>query len=304
MGKGAAGRASLEERIRASFGTLSPKHQKLAEYLIRSNQAPLLTARQIAQELGVSEATVVRLATRLGYDGFPALQLELKHQLLSKIEWRGLDTTREIVPDDPFAVLQEVLHNDQESLRESLSSVSAESFRRAVAAIVEADTIYVIGSRTSASHAFYMVMRLRPMYNKTHLVSHNHEDLPDQLFACKPGDLMIAINFFRYRQDTARVLRLARELGVRTLVITDDPLSPPAQAGDIVLVAPSGATKLLHSPVAPLSVLNALAAAAGVVDKQRAGKNLARAYQMINGYYQELPPSGGSGRGRRRGREG
>jgi DNA-binding MurR/RpiR family transcriptional regulator len=278
------GRVSLDARIRASFNTLSPKHQSVADYLVRSDRAPLLTARQIAQELHVSEATVVRLASKLGYSGFPALQLELKHQLLSKVEWRALGNTKEIVPNDPLAVLQEVLRNDQESLRDSLATVAADAFRKAVSAIVKANTIYVLGFRTSAAHAMYMAMRLRPMYNKTYLISYHHGDLPDQLFASKPGDLLIAINYYRYRLDTVRVLRLVRKRGVRTIVITDDPLSPPAQAGDIILVAPSGATKLLHSPVAPLSVLNALAAAAAVVDKERAGKSLARAYKMINSY--------------------
>jgi len=128
------------------------------------------------------------------------------------------------------------------------------------------------------------------MHHKTYFMSPHLGDLPDQMLAITGRDLLIAVSYLRYAADTLRALRQARTLGIRTLVITDDPISPPSKAADVVLIAPSKATKLFHSPVAPLSLVNALVAAATVAGKQRSTAHMARAYETIDAFEVLLTP--------------
>ncbi len=273
----------LEERIRAVFDRLSPSHRRLVEYLLESDGAAAFsTAKQIADALNISESTVVRLAPELGCEGFPALQAEFQRRLMSRIEWRPpLRQAIESLPQDPIAIMRQVLENDIQSIQSTLSIISNESFRRAVDAVLEARTVYLIGLRTSAGHALYSTMRLRLIRPKTQLLSPHFGDLADQMLSMEEGDLLIAISYHRYGADTVRALNFARNRGVRTIAITDNPVSPPAKAADIVLIAQGGSARLFDSLVAPMSVLNALIAAVAVLGKEDARGNIARSYEIL-----------------------
>ncbi len=283
---------TVEERIRAVFDRLSPNHRKLAEHLMASESAAAFsTARQLAEALGMSESTVVRLAPELGYDGFPALQSAFRRRLLSRIEWKapmrqGIDA----ITRDPGLILRQVIENDVTSLRNVLSTVPAETFEQAVTAVLEARTVYILGLRTSAAHALYTSMRLRLVRPNTRLISSHVGDLPDQMLALEPGDLLIAVCYLRYCADTVRALHHARSCGVRTIVVTDDPISPPAKAADLALVAHGLSSMLLHSLVAPLSLLNALVAAVAVLDRENASRSIVRSYDIIEGFDILLAP--------------
>lgn len=292
-------RPPLEERIRKSFDGLSPSHRRLAEYLLRQESAAAFsTARQLARDLGISESTVVRLAPALGYTGFQSLQSECRGRLLSRMAWQpSIRRAIDSLPGDPPGVLRQVLQHDIESIRNTLASLRPDLFQRAVEAIRGARNVYFIGLRSSAPHALYGTMRLRLVHPRTRLLSPHVGDLADQMLAFERGDLLIALSYYRYAVDTVRALRFARERSVRTVVITDSPVSPPAKAAEIVLVAQGLSGKLAHSLVAPLSVLNALITAAAVLQKASARRNIARAYHAVDEFGLLLAPASPTGNG-------
>jgi DNA-binding MurR/RpiR family transcriptional regulator len=283
----------LEERIRFSFDDLSPSHRRLATYLLREDVAGAFsTARQLAHTLGISVATVVRLAPAIGLEGFPALQSELRRRLLSRAGWQPPMTQAiETLPSDASGVLRQVLENDIESIKSTLAGADPGTFERAVQAIRKARTVYFVGMRSLAPHALYGTMRLRLVHHRTVLLSSHFGDLADQMLALEVGDLLIALSYFRYAADTLRALQYARDRGIRTLLITDNPISPPAKSAEIVLVAHGPSRKLFHSLVAPLSLLNALIAAAAVLDKTISTESLAQAYKTVDLFETFLAPS-------------
>jgi DNA-binding MurR/RpiR family transcriptional regulator len=287
---------SLEERIRSSYDDLSSSHRRLATYLLQEDVAGAFsTARQLAKTLGVSEATVVRLAPALGYEGFPDLQAELRRRLLSRAGWQPPMTQAiETLPSDASGVFRQVLENDIASLKSTLAGIDLEAFERAVQAIRKAHTVYFVGMRSLAPHALYGTMRLRLVHHRTGLLSAHVGDLADQMLALEVGDLLVALSYYRYAADTVRALQYARDRGIRTLLITDNPVSPPAKSAEIVLVAHEASLKLFHSLVAPLSLLNALIAAATVLDKDVSTKNLAQAYKTVDLFETFLAPTSAS----------
>jgi DNA-binding MurR/RpiR family transcriptional regulator len=197
----------------------------------------------------------------------------------------------ESLPSNVSGVLHQVVANDAESIRGILTSISLDLFERAVEAIRQARTVYFIGMRNLAGHALYGTMRLRLIHHRTRLLASHFGDLADQMLALEAGDLLIAISYHRYAVETVRALRYARNRDIRTMVITDNPVSPPAKAAEIVLVAHGLSSKLFHSLVAPLSLLNALIAAAAVLDKDTSAANIAQAYKTVEEFEALLAPS-------------
>jgi len=284
---------SPEARIRSALDDLSASHRRLAMYLLQEDVAAAFsTARQLAKALGISEATVVRLAPVLGYPGFPALQADLRNRLLSRAGWQPPMTQAiETLPSNPAGVFRQVLENDMESLKHTLSTIDPEAFERAVQAIRKARAVYFVGMRSMAPHALYGTMRLRLVHHRTWLLSSHFGDLADQMLAVEDSDALVALSYFRYAADTVRALQYATDHGLRTILITDNPVSPPAKSAEIVLVAHGASLKVFHSLVAPLSVLNALIAAATVLDKDVSTKNLAHAYRSVDLFETFLAPS-------------
>ncbi len=282
----------LEERIRSAHDKLSPSHRRLAEYLLaQESNAAFSTARQLAAALGMSESTVVRLAPALGYTGFPALQSEFRRRLASRVSWKPyIHQAIESLPGKPRDILQQVIENDVESLQNTLASLSAEVFERAMEALRKAPAIYFLGLRILAGHAIYGAMRMRLVHHRTQLLSSHCGDLIDQMLAFAPGDALVALSYNPYNVDTLRALRYARRREVRTILLTDNPVSPPAKAAEMVLVADQRSSRLCHSLVAPLSVLNALITAAAVSDRDVARRNIARAFKAVDEFGLMLEP--------------
>ncbi len=274
----------LEDRIRAALEGLSPGHRRIVDYLLSSESAAAFsTAREVGEALGISESTVVRLAPELGYEGFPALQAAFQQRLISRLELRpGLRETIDTLPDTPLAVMRQVIENDVQAIRSMLSTVNPEHFERAVSAILGANTLYVLGLRSSAGYAMHAAARLRLIRPKTRLISSSLGDLPDQLLEMESGDVLLAISFFRYTADVVRALRFARKRGVTTLVITDKVISPAAEAADILLVCHGPSTPTFHSLVAPMSLINALVGAVGALDREDARAKIAAAYSALD----------------------
>ncbi len=78
----------LVDQLNLSGKKLSKGQRRIAHYLGEHyDKAVFMTASRLGVEVGVSESTVVRFASALGYDGYPQLQRALQelvsHRLTS-----------------------------------------------------------------------------------------------------------------------------------------------------------------------------------------------------------------------------
>ena len=109
--------ALLSERL----PKLSKGHKKIAEYILSHyDKAAFMTASKLGNIVGVSESTVVRFATELGFEGYPEMQKALKEFTSNKLT----TVQRMNVMNDQLAgedVLSRVLNFDIEQIRKTLS---------------------------------------------------------------------------------------------------------------------------------------------------------------------------------------
>ena len=139
----------LINRINERYGNLSKGQKVLSAYITDNyDKAVFLTAARLGEVVGVSESTVVRFATHLGYKGYPEFQRALEELVRNKLNsvQRMEDTYGRI---SQSKILETVLKSDAERIRDTLEFIDENAFDMAVDTILNANNIYVIGDRKS-----------------------------------------------------------------------------------------------------------------------------------------------------------
>jgi len=249
---------------------MSRNQRAIAEFIMaRPEECAFLTAGELGRRVGVSESTVVRFATAVGFPGYPELQRALQEELrqrLSTVERMeaGREGIRQLGD-----MLQAVWQNDVANVNRTFQTLPKEDFDRAVAMLAEARHIYVIGLRTSACVAVLLATALRYLGKSAFRIDLGVGDFWERLDAAGPEDVIFGISVPRYTRWTAEMLDYARRKHIPTVVLTDNPVSPLSELADVTLPAVTDFNAFIESFVAPLSLVNALILGVALHDEQR-----------------------------------
>ena len=239
--------------------TFSKGQKRIARYITDSyDKAAFMTANRLGKTVGVSESTVVRFAVDLGFDGYPSMQKAMREMVLNRLT----SVQRIEVANNRFSdqdVVSMVLHSDMEKLRQTSETVSRDTFRTAVDAILKAKRVYILGVRSVAPLANFLGHYLNYMFNNVHVISgFSAGEMFEKIVGINSEDVIIAFSFPRYSASTTKGARYCRSAGATVIGITDSKKSPLGQCCDHVLLAKSDMVSLVDSLVAPLSLVNAL----------------------------------------------
>ncbi|MFR7450073.1 MAG: MurR/RpiR family transcriptional regulator [Butyricicoccus sp.] len=255
----------LITKIQSELPGFSKGQKQIARFILEHyDKAAFMTASRLGVTVGVSESTVVRFATELGYDGYPHLQRALQEMIRNKLT----SVQRMEVAGDRMGgrdVLQTVLHADTDMIRVTLDEIDRDAFQGAVDALMGAKRIYILGVRSSSALASFLGFYFNLLFENVTLVHTNSvSEIFEQVLRVGPGDVLFGINFPRYSKRTLSAMKYARDRGARVIALTDSQLSPLARVADHVLLARSDMASFVDSLVAPLSVINALIVAVGM----------------------------------------
>ena len=255
----------LITKIQSELPGFSKGQKQIARFILEHyDKAAFMTASRLGVTVGVSESTVVRFATELGYDGYPHLQRALQEMIRNKLT----SVQRMEVAGDRMGgrdVLQTVLHADTDMIRVTLDEIDRDAFQGAVDALMSAKRIYILGVRSSSALASFLGFYFNLLFEHVTLVhTHSVSEIFEQVLRVGPGDVLFGISFPRYSKRTLSAMKYARDRGARVIALTDSQLSPLARVADHVLLARSDMASFVDSLVAPLSVINALIVAVGM----------------------------------------
>ena len=255
----------LINRIQSDLPGFSKGQKQIARFILEHyDKAAFMTASRLGQTVGVSESTVVRFATELGYDGYPHLQRALQEMIRNKLT----SVQRMEVSSDRMGgrdVLQTVLHADMDMIRMTLDEIDRDAFQGAVDALTGARRIYILGVRSSSALSNFLGFYFNLLFENVTLVRTNSaSEIFEQVLRIGPGDVLFGVSFPRYSTRTLGVMQYARDRGARVIALTDPHLSPLARVADHLLIARSDMASFVDSLVAPLSVVNALIVAVGM----------------------------------------
>jgi DNA-binding MurR/RpiR family transcriptional regulator len=270
-------------RLNLRGSSLSKGHRRIAAFITeKSDKAAFMTAVTLGQCCGVSESTVVRFATAMGYKGYPELQAalqELVRQRLTASE--RFNIAGEIKEND---VLRTVLKNDMRNIRLTTEDLSQQDFDRTVELILSARRIYVMGLRSAAPLATFLGHYLRLIFDEVVMVQNTIGEVFDEVERITATDAMVGISFPRYSTRTVDCMRIARDNGARVIGVTDGVMSPLTDVADVCLYAHTDMASFVDSLAAPLSLLNALIVSLSLRRREELSARLKRLETLWNAH--------------------
>lgn len=250
------------DRIDDKFAGMSKSHKAIAGYIREHyDQAVFMTAAKLGETLHISESTVVRFASGIGYEGYPEFQEALaswvkgKLNVIQKIDAKYSGSSQS-------EVLTCVLKSDIEKIEDTISNLDAVAFDTAVNIIMEAKTVYVLGIRSCEPLAGFLCFYLNMIRgNVIQLKTTSISEVFEQMLRIGSDDTMIGISFPRYSMRTLKAMEYANDKNAKVIAITDSVHSPMNLYSSCNLLARSDMVSIVDSLVAPLSVINALVVA-------------------------------------------
>lgn len=275
----------LTSRINECYGSLSKGQKILATYITDNyDKAVFLTAAKMGQVVGVSESTVVRFATHLGYKGYPEFQKALEEMVRNKLNSiQRMEVTYGRISQSH--ILETVLQSDQEKIKDTLEHIDEHAFELAVDTIIKAKHIYIVGIRSCAPLAAFMAFYFNLMFeNVTLLQTNNSSELFEQMMRISKDDVIIGISFPRYSMRTLKAMEFANNRNAKVITLTDSVHSPMNLYSSCNLIARSDMASIVDSLVAPLSVINALIVALCMKKQGEVAKTLETLEDIWNEY--------------------
>ena len=213
--------------IEKNMSSFSKGQKLIARFILEDyDKAAFMTASKLGKTVQVSESTVVRFATQLGYDGYPSMQRAL-----------------------------------QEMIRGKLTSI--QRIKASEGELSGSDLVTnVLGFRSSSFLAGYLNFYFRLIYDNVTQVQGGAAGTFDQLFRVGPGDVVIAICFPRYSELALKTVQYAKDRGATIIGVTDSEMSPVYQMSSGSLLVRNEMISFVDSLAAPMSMLNALILAA------------------------------------------
>ena len=255
---------SVLQTIQTQMGSFSKGQKRIATYILDNyDKAAFMTANKLGKTVEVSESTVVRFATELGYDGYPAMQKALQEIIRGKLtSIQRIQASSELISDSD--ILGTVMQRDMNSIHTAIDQVNREEFNRVVDKLVHADHIYLLGVRSSSFLAGYLNFYFHLIFKNLTLVQNfSAGEIFEQMLRIGPGDVLVGISFPRYSKMTEKAVHFARDRGADVIAITDSQMSPLYQPASAALLVRSDMISMVDSMAAPLSLLNALIVAVG-----------------------------------------
>ena len=238
---------------------LSKGQRLIARYITENyDKAAFMTAGKLGKTVGVSESTVVRFATELGFDGYPGMRRAMQEMVRSRLtSIQRIAVAKDML--DGANVVKSVMTSDVEKLQATLEEMDREAFDRAVDAISGAGHLYIVGMRSSTSLASFMGFYMNLLVEDVRLIHDTTaNEVYEQIMHIGPGDVYVGISYPRYSANSLKAMEFAKSRGATVIALTDNDHSPFAALADIKLFAKSDMVSFLDSLVAPMSLINAL----------------------------------------------
>lgn len=254
--------SDLANRIARIYPSLSEGHRKAADFVLQSPlDSAMATIDGLAEKSGTSTATVTRFVRALGYRNYGDFRAALSTALkvaLAPVE--GLAGAR-AAAGSVFATMAATLKGEAANLDEAIATLDEETVNRAIAVLLKARRIFIVGSGASHYVGAFLEDGLA-LYLDTDVVFASSRGGPERavrhMLSAGPEDVVVAISLPRYSRATLELARFSKKRGAVLLAITDGPASPLVPLADMTLFAPARNSFLPNSPTAAFAVADAL----------------------------------------------
>lgn len=254
---------------------LSPVQRRIGQYILENlPAAAFMTSVELARRTGVSQPSVTRFATTLGFSGCSELRAAMSRIVLS------------IPEDEPLAtptVMHRAIDVEISNLATLRADLDTECLASLGAQLASSRPLPVLASRISGPVGQYFSYCAARIHPDVRLLTGGGTQLLDGVTQARAAGAtwLLAFVFPRYPEEALAALALAREEKMSIAVVTDSKLGPLAKYADELLSVPVASDLMFDSHAAPMllaaSLLQAMADAEAVRTRLRldAYENLA-----------------------------
>lgn len=212
---------SIAELIAGANDRLTPTERRIAE-IVAADPSLLAfgTVSDLAGKIATSPPSIVRFATKLGFDGFRDLQKRARDGLTQQL---GRPGQRVRNPQDSLCPVRLAV---EDAVHTTFQAMDEDALRALAAPIVAAGNVWILSGETSQSGARALHSGLAMV--RSHVILVDEHDTGRDLSGASRGDAAVVFDFPRYRKSSITTARLLANIGVHIVAITDGPLSPLA----------------------------------------------------------------------------
>ncbi len=251
--------AEFSQIISEHFGQLTKSEKRIANYLRKNQEASaFMAASELADRLGLSEATVVRFARTIGFPSFPAMRTLLQENFRQRVTHSArlrskLDDLRE-----DGDIFEQLTVSEIDYLTQALQTVERGAMQQAVELLIQREHIFVYGSGPSTTLVDLLDVRLTRYGKHVIPLTTVGREVLEPALLMKPGDVLFAIGFFDLHPSLEIILNHANQVGCPVILLTDTLGSIIGEKANVVLSAKRGPVSAFHSLVVPMTIINAL----------------------------------------------
>ncbi|TQV74267.1 MurR/RpiR family transcriptional regulator [Exilibacterium tricleocarpae] len=249
---------TLTDIIAAHEKELSASDRRLIEVLVQDpGQSAFLSAAKLGDKVGVHAATVVRLAKKLGFSGFPALQDKLQSALLSEADpaRRLQKSLQRIRSGDIIAELAAI---ERENLALIADQVPQPQVAAAARLLAGARSVYVFAYGHASALGEIALRRLRRFGVVATDLRFQGRELAERVLSLEAGDVVFCFSLRRLAPGLEALLHHATGTGAQSILITDLPRSDELPHADLLLSASRGHSTEYQTLAVPMLILNAI----------------------------------------------
>ena len=262
----------LIRRISDEYEMLSKQLKIIARYIEQhKDHIGLDGIQQVALQCGVQPSAVVRFAKHFGYSGYSEMQSifreGISRQLAPSRTYQS--RIRDIIASDKGGkdgvsslssteIASEFLTGSLAGMQELKNSIATPSFKKAVDLLAASDCIWIAASRRSFPIAAYLDYALQHTDKRIGLVTGIGGMQQGQMRSVRNDDVLLAISFSPYAEETLSVAKLAVERGAKLIAITDSLMSPLAKLSQASLIVQDNSTFGFRSLTSTVSMAQSL----------------------------------------------
>ena len=260
--------------IRTHRSLLTPAERRAADALLADPQLVAFgTVAELASRAETSGATVVRLANRLGLDGYADLQGRVRADLSRRLR----PATERIRQPAPADLLGRTAGAAHDALDATLGRLDRTAFRAAVALLAaRSHQVFVAVSEASTGIGLQVAVELAMLRPGVVRVHGNPVAVYRTVADLRPGDALLVLDLPRYDRWLLELVDHAVDRGARLVALTDSEVAPVAARAELLFTVGGGGAGPFDSHVAALALLEALVAGAAAQRRGPAAEQLDR----------------------------
>ncbi len=267
------------------YPELSRQEKKVADYFVQNLHVLVVpTAKELAKNTGVSEATIVRFAQNLGFSGFQHLKSQMVEEAKEKI-----------MPEDRFKLMSRgknpestvfrVAEQEVKNINRTIELIDPGQIRKFIQVLRNSHNIYTIGLGISSLMARVAAYLFNQAGVRAFVCQKDEHCFIERLINLDRKDAVLALSFPPYSKETIEAMKFCFEKGIQCLAITDKPTAPIVKWSHAHLIVQSDNLLFTNAISSIAMILNALATELAFFNKEKAADNSKLIFKMVKDEY-------------------